>query len=432
MNPVGERLRQARLARGLTQQQLAQGVVTKGFISQVEHNRASPSVAKLRIIAERLGLPVSHFTGEKPPQQLAYLRKSAMLAVKANEAERALPLVEEGLALAAATANERADLYRIRGTAFDSLGQLNDALSALQTAAALAPPDDPELNAAIYAEIGTVLQELEQFNGAMEANLRGSHWLDRAKHSDPALRSRVLNNLGRACYALGQLPKADTYFQHALAAATDAESIVRLANSHMNLGVSARTVGDFDRAIEHCNRALDLHGRLGQLRNANRVLNNLADVHYAAGRIAEARRLQQECFERARDMGDDLEVGVAGSTLAMYLVENGDLEGALLYARESQQAAARAGDHLHQAYAAAVEAQAAERLGRPTVADRQFRAALRLLADRNAAGKLGEVCAMYADVLRQRGHVDLAFAFMRMAAERDFAGLAPLLKQARG
>src|SRR6266851_8475866 len=99
MNSVGERLRQARLARGLTQEQLASGLATKGFISQVERNRAVPSLAKLRLMAERLGLPLGHFTGDRSPLELTYLRKSAELAVKAQEPERALKLVDEGLSL---------------------------------------------------------------------------------------------------------------------------------------------------------------------------------------------------------------------------------------------------------------------------------------------------------------------------------------------
>jgi tetratricopeptide (TPR) repeat protein len=430
MNSVGDRLREARISRGLTQSQLAQGLATKGFISQVERNHATPSLHKLRVMAERLGLPVSHFTAETSPQELTYLRKSAVLAVKAREASRALTLVEEAMTHLA-TANERADLYRIKGTALDALGRLAESLAAHQTAAATAPPDDPELNAAIYVEIGTVLHQMEQFNGAMEANLRGCGWLDGAKHSDPSLRARVLTNLGRACYALGQLSQADAYFQQALAAATDAESLVRLANAHMNLGVSARAVGDLNRAVEHCNRALDLHARLGHAQVANRVLNNLGDVHYAAGRKSDARRVQQECLDRARELGDDLEMGVAGSALASYLLDQGDLNSALSVAAESQQAAARAGDHLHQALALAIEGQAADRLGQPGAADRKFKKALAMLANRQAAGKLAEVCAMYAQVLRDRGEVDRGFAFMRVAAERDFTALPRLLKAGR-
>src|SRR6202165_5361060 len=139
MNFVGERLREARLSKGLTQAQLGKGLATKGFISQVERNRTSPSLPKLRVMAERLGLPLHYFTGDTSPLELTYLRKSAELAVKAQEPERALSLVNEGLRLPT-TANERAELHRVNGLAFEALSRLNDAVAALQTAAATAPP----------------------------------------------------------------------------------------------------------------------------------------------------------------------------------------------------------------------------------------------------------------------------------------------------
>jgi transcriptional regulator with XRE-family HTH domain len=427
MNSVGERLREARLARGLTQEQLARGVATKGFISQVECNRATPSLAKLRLMAERLGLPLGHFTGDHSPLEFTYLRKSAELAVKAKEPAQALALVEEAHGLAR-TANERADLERIRGMALDSLDRLQEALVAFQTAAADAPPDDPELNGAIYTEIGTVLNEQEQFNFAVEAGRRALLWLERAKHADPALRSRVLTNLGRSCWGLGQLEQSHRFNLQALQAATDAESLFRMANAHMSLGVTARAKGLFDEAIEHCNRALEIHARINQERNANRVLNNIGDVHYAAGRKAEAWDAQARCLARAREFSDDFEIGVAAGALARYALDAGKDEQALEFARESQRAAERAKDHLHQALAVAIEGAAADRLGHPVMADRRFKAATKLLIDRGAAGKLSEVCAMYADVLRRRGEQDRAFALMRMAAERDFGKLPSLLR----
>ena len=428
MNSVGDRLREARLARGLTQEQLAKGLATKGFISQIERNRTTPSLPKLRLMAERLGLPLGHFTDDKSPHELTYLRKSAELAVKAQEPERALTLVNEGLSLPT-TANERAELHRIQGLAFEALSRLNDALASLQTAAATAPPDDPELGAAIYADIGYVQQQQEQFNAATEANLRALGWLDASKHADPALRARVLTNLGRSCYSLGQLEKADEHLQRALDAAIDAESRLRIANAHMALGISARAVGDLARAVEHCNRALDLHSRIGEHRAANRVLNNLGDVHYAAGRKREATALQQRCLARARELRDDFEIGVAAGALARYDLDDNRVDDALAHAREARLASERSGDHLHLAVAAALEGEAVERQGNASLADRHFAFALRLLKERNAAGKLAEVCAMYADVLRSRGEDDRAFSFMRMAAERDFSKLGARLRK---
>jgi transcriptional regulator with XRE-family HTH domain len=427
MNSVGERLRQARLAQGLTQAQLARGVATKGFISQVECNRATPSLAKLRLMAERLGLPLGHFTGDHSPLEFTYLRKSAELAVKAKEPAQALTLVDEASALTR-TANERADLQRIRGMALDALGRLPEALVALQTATADAPPDDPELNGAVYTEIATVLNEQEQFNFAVEAGRRALLWMERAKHADPALRSRVLTNLGRSCWGLGQLEQSHRFNLQALEAATDAESLFRMANAHMSLGVTAQAKGLLDEAIEHCNRALEIHARIHQERNANRVLNNIGDVHYAAGRRAEAWDAQSRCLQRARELSDVLEIGVAAGALARYALDAGKDADAMQLARESQRAAERSQDHLHQALSAAIEGAAAERLGHPVIADRRFRAATRMLLDREAGGKLSEVCAMYAEVLRHRGEQDRAFAIMRMAADRDFTKLPALLK----
>ena len=428
MNPVGDRLRDARLARGLTQEQLARGLATKGFISQIERNRATPSLPKLRVIAERLGQPLSYFVTEQHPQHLTLLRKSAQLAVRADEPAQALEILSEAANLPA-TANERADLERIRGVALSELRRNREALSTLQDAAALSPVDDPELNAAIYTEIGTVLQIEERFNAAIEASRRALDWLDRCRHADPEMRARVLTNLGSSSFRLGQHSEAMAFYVRALEAATDAESLLRIANAHMALGVAARAVGELDRALDHCNRALELHSRIRHQRTANRILNNIGDVHYAAGRKRQATDLQRQCLEKARELKDDFEIGVAAGELARYALEEGKGNEAMVLARESQQAAQRSGDHIHQAVASAVEGAAADQLGRRRIANRRFSEALEMLADRMAAGELTGVCMMYADVLRRRGDHDRAFSFMRMAAERDFTKLRILLRK---
>lgn len=64
MPSIGERIRDARIQRGMTQSELGSDLVTPSMISQIEANKARPSFQLLTAIANRLGLPVEHFMGE--------------------------------------------------------------------------------------------------------------------------------------------------------------------------------------------------------------------------------------------------------------------------------------------------------------------------------------------------------------------------------
>ena len=59
MTTLGLRLKEVRLAQGMTLAALAEAsALTKGFLSQVENNRATPSLASLRRLAQSLQVPV--------------------------------------------------------------------------------------------------------------------------------------------------------------------------------------------------------------------------------------------------------------------------------------------------------------------------------------------------------------------------------------
>ena len=70
---IGERLKQHRLQLGLTQEELAErSELTKGFISQVERDLTSPSVASLEDILEALGTNLGDFFNEEKPSQIVF------------------------------------------------------------------------------------------------------------------------------------------------------------------------------------------------------------------------------------------------------------------------------------------------------------------------------------------------------------------------
>lgn len=61
---LGQKIKQARLAAGLSQRQLCADVITRNMLSQIENGSARPSMQTLTALAQRLGKPVSFFLEE--------------------------------------------------------------------------------------------------------------------------------------------------------------------------------------------------------------------------------------------------------------------------------------------------------------------------------------------------------------------------------
>ena len=70
---IGDKIRRIRLQRGLTQEELADRCeLSKGFISQVERNLASPSIATLTDMLECLGSSLSQFFSEDKDEKTVF------------------------------------------------------------------------------------------------------------------------------------------------------------------------------------------------------------------------------------------------------------------------------------------------------------------------------------------------------------------------
>lgn len=70
---IGSKLKELRILKGLTQEELAdRAELSKGFISQVERNLTSPSIATLMDILQCLGTSTADFFAESSDEQIVF------------------------------------------------------------------------------------------------------------------------------------------------------------------------------------------------------------------------------------------------------------------------------------------------------------------------------------------------------------------------
>jgi transcriptional regulator with XRE-family HTH domain len=99
---LGQKIRQARLAAGLSQRQLCGEEITRNMLSLIEHGTARPSMKTLTLLAQRLGKPMSYFLDENAQEPSGLIGSAEALC----QAEAAL---EAGKDIYAAQLLEQVD-----------------------------------------------------------------------------------------------------------------------------------------------------------------------------------------------------------------------------------------------------------------------------------------------------------------------------------
>lgn len=83
---IGDKLRRLRMENGLTQEELAnRAYLTKGFISQLERDLTSPSIATLKSILDVLGVDLAEFFQDMPTPSVVARKKARVLSSESTQ-----------------------------------------------------------------------------------------------------------------------------------------------------------------------------------------------------------------------------------------------------------------------------------------------------------------------------------------------------------
>jgi transcriptional regulator with XRE-family HTH domain len=96
MMTLGEKIKQARVERHMTQKDVVGDYITRNMLSKIENGSATPSVKTLEYLAGALGLPAGYFMSESTGDELTPgSMASARANFKAGEYEGCIQVLEE-------------------------------------------------------------------------------------------------------------------------------------------------------------------------------------------------------------------------------------------------------------------------------------------------------------------------------------------------
>jgi len=83
---IGHKLKHLRMANSFTQEELAsRSDLTKGFISQIENDTASPSISTLEDLLEVLGTTPNEFFSDSSKEKVVFLKECRLLTPDSND-----------------------------------------------------------------------------------------------------------------------------------------------------------------------------------------------------------------------------------------------------------------------------------------------------------------------------------------------------------
>ena len=408
---IGQRIREARLRAGLTQQQLAGDRYTKAYVSALETGIARPSMVALTFLSQRLSLPASHFIDETNP---AWTRLEVDMRLAAGEWQAAADGYRT-LIDSASDALNRADLLRGLAEASARLDRGKDAIAAASEAARLYAEADRPADAALARY--WLAYGLYQSDNEPDARSVLVALLEQVRGGlavEVDFEMRLLTSLAAVESHTGQPARALAYLEEARGLAADLDDRRRAAFL-FNLAVSYREVGDFEAAIRAGTQGMALYRAAGAIFESARIENDLALAYLATGQIDRARELATDARRQIEATGDERWLAAVIDTEAQVALAAGDVDGALRLVAVARETAERGGNEYVGLVAMITEARALRHAGRDEEAEDRFRGAARIARESRVTTRLREVLREWADLRAERGDHRGAYALSREA-----------------
>ena len=339
---LGERLRQLRVAAGLTQSDLAGERFSKEYVSQIERGKTKPTRETVEWLAARLGVDAGFLangvqTDERSRIEAVLARAEALLEVHENEgAAEELELVVPA-ARATGLPELQARALLTAGRAVMRTGALRRALELLNEARTIVEGEsfaDVERAEVVYY-LGVCRYQLNSTPSALGLLNEALALAERSGMPSDALRSDILSWRSRCWRRQRDYEAAREDIERALQLAEDAGDPRTIGAAYFQASLVADREGHWVLARTYAEKARAAYEQLSDRVHFGQLTNNLGGLNFLLGKTDDAVALLKEAFAIALETGRRSDAGQAVSSLAQIHLRIGDVELAEEQARHA-------------------------------------------------------------------------------------------------
>jgi tetratricopeptide (TPR) repeat protein len=422
---LGERLRQLRVAAGMTQTELAGDRFSKEYVSQIERGKTRPTRETIAWLAGRLGVDAAYLANGVSADERGRVDSALARAEALIEARRNVEAVEELEAIRAAvvaTGMPELEVRALSGEATARMreGQVREAIELLNRARVLTEYDgfsDIE-RADVFFLLGVARYKLSSIQTAIALFDEALKLTERSQLPSDHLRSNILAWRSRCYRRRRDLEAAREDVERALELAEGLNDRHTTADIYFQASIIADREGHWVLARSYAERAKAIYEEISDRRNLGRLMNNLGGINFLLGHPAEAVALLKEAFRLHLETGSDAEAAYSVSSIADVHLKSGDPQTAEAQARHALDLFGDRVDHLDgRGIAQLTLGRALLEQDRLDEADAAFKAAETVFDQLSSASHRAAAWIAQGDLAVKRGDDQTAARLYRNAAE---------------
>jgi tetratricopeptide (TPR) repeat protein len=328
---LGERLRQLRVASGLTQTDLAGERFSKEYISQIERGKTRPTTETIDWLALRLGVDAGFLASGVSADQRAkaetiLARADALL--EEHEFDTAIGEYAKALPAVLGTGSSELQVRALNGEAMARAqsGDVKGALALLGDSRALVEGEEfSDIDRAeVLYRLGVCRYMLSSISTAVGLFNESLTLAERSGLPCDQLRLNVFAWRSRCYRRQRDYEAAREDVERALELAEAMHDARALGQAYFQASMLAERDGHWVLARTYAEKAKTQYEELADRANVGRLLNNLGGIEFLLGKPEQAVEHLKHAFAVALEIGRNEEAATAISSLAQVHLRTGD------------------------------------------------------------------------------------------------------------